>query len=308
MDAEEIARRIAAFREERSYGAAQLASEAVELLGAIAVDRDISDADFAELFPHAARQLGHARPSMAPLLNGAGTLLAAWNQAKRSSSTEQTRRSVAAAAAQWLAKQRAAADSIASNATEVIRGTVITLSYSSTVLRAIEACWMRDLLSGVLVAESRPLFEGRRTAADLASKGIPVALITDAQIGVFVSMANVAVVGADTLMAGGAVINKAGTLLLALAARRAHVPLYVLAGTQKIAPAPGRHHRMPFIIEEKDPEEVLPEPIEGVAVRNSYFDLTPGRYVTSYVTEDGLLTREEISARARHVPGAILLN
>jgi ribose 1,5-bisphosphate isomerase len=105
-------------------------------------------------------------------------------------------------------------------------------------------------------------------------------------------------IAADTIMAGGAVVNKAGTMLLALAARRCYVPLHTLANTQKIAPSPGRRHRMPFTIEEHDAEEVLPEPIKGVAVRNAYFDLTPGRYVTGYITEDGL-ARSPRRLRAR---------
>ena len=307
MDVEEIAKRIAGIQQDRHKGAAQLAADAVGLLGGMAADTEIPDAQLAELLPHTAHALGRARPSMAPLLNGAGTLLAAWLGAGRESRPAEARSAVAEAAQQWAARQEAAASIIADHTVEAISGTVITLSYSSTVLRALAACWDRNLLSGVIVGESRPLFEGRRTAAELASKGIPVALITDAEMGIFVSSANFAVVGADTIMAGGAVANKAGTLLLALAARRCHVPFYTLADTQKIAPAPGHHRRMTFTIEEKDPGEVLPEPMDGVAARNAYFDLTPGRYVTGYVTEDGVLNRREVADRARRAPGAILM-
>jgi ribose 1,5-bisphosphate isomerase len=307
MDIEEIARRVAAIQKDRDKGAAQLARDAVQLLGSMASEETIPDAQFAELFSHTARALGRARPSMAPLLNGAGTLLAAWLGAGGESRPVEARRTVAESAEQWLTRQETAAAVVADHAARAISGTVITLSYSSTVLRALAICWDRNLLTGVIVAESRPLFEGRRTAAELASRGIPVALITDAEMGIFVSTANFAVVGADTIMAGGAVANKAGTLLLALAARRAHVPLFTLADTQKIAPAPGRHRRMPFTIEEKDPDEVLPQQIVGVAVRNAYFDLTPGRYVTGYVTEDGLLSRRDVTERAKRASGAILL-
>ncbi len=307
MDAERISRRIAAIRDDRERGAAQLAVEAVRLLGDMAADRTVSDEEFGQIFPHAARQLARAQPSMAPLLNGAGAMLAEWRGAGGESRGPRSREAVASAATGWIARQGAAGEKIASLAAETVGGTLITLSHSSTVLAALKECWNRDGLSGVIVAESRPLYEGRRTAAELASLGIPVALITEAQIGVFVAMANAAVVGADTLMTGGAIVNKAGTLLLALAARRARVPFYALADTQKIAPAPGRRRRMPFTIEENDPSEVLPDPIEGVAVRNAYFDLTPGRYITGYVTEEGVLRARDITRLARTAPGAALL-
>ena len=307
MDAEEIARRIATIREDRKHGATQIAAEAAELIARIASDYDIPDSEFLELFPHAVQQVGRARPNTAPLLNGAASLLNAWNSSGGPAACSRARRAVVDAAEQWMETRRGAADAIADRTARVVLGSVITLGYSSTVIHALKTCWERDLLSGVIVAESRPNCEGKRTAAELAADGVPVALITDAQMGLFVSMANAAAVGADTLMAGGAVVNKAGTSLLAMAARRAHVPFYVLADTQKIAPAPSHHRRMSFTIEEHDPEEVLPGGIEGVAVRNSHFDLTPGRYVTGYITEDGLLTRKEITARARHAPGCILL-
>ncbi len=307
MDIEEISSRIAAIQQDQTRGAAQLAADAVRLLGAIAEDSTIPDSSFAELFPSVARALGRARPSMAPLLNGAGILLATWLESSTRATPAEGRAMAAGAAQGWLKSQEAATRIIADRATETISGTVITLSYSSTVLRSLMAGWDRGLLSGVVVAESRPLFEGRRTAEELARHGIPAALITDAEMGIFVSTVNVAIVGADTIMAGGAVVNKSGTLLLALAARRCHVPLYVLADTRKIAPAPGRHRRMPFTIEDHDPKEVLPDGIDGVGVRNAYFDLTPGRYVTGYVTEEGILNRRDISERARSAPGAILL-
>ena len=126
---EEIAKRVTAIRDDTNRGAAELARKAVEPLGALATDQGIPDARFGELFLHTARSLGRVRPSMTPLLNGAGTLLTAWMEAG----------------------------------------------------------------------------------------------------------------------------------------------------------------------------------IEGVTVRNAYFDLTPGRYVTGYVTEDGLLNRRDVSERARHAQGSILL-
>ena len=78
------------------------------------------------------------------------------------------------------------------------------------------------------MSEARPLNEGVRTARRLAEKGVSVTLITDAQMGLFVREAEAVVVGADSVLPDGSLVNKIGTHLLALAAREAKVPFYVM--------------------------------------------------------------------------------
>ncbi len=304
MTAEEIGRRISAIREDRERGATQIAREGVMLLAQLAKDPSVPDAHFADLFPRIAHDLARARPAMASLLNGAGRVMAAWVEAGGSSRPAAARAAAAESAHRWIEAQEANAAFIADHTAEVISGTAITLSYSSTVLRALEECWDRGVLKGAIVAESRPLLEGRRTAAALASLGIPTTLIMDAEMGLLAAEADAALVGADTILPDGSLANKAGTLLLALAARRCRVPFYTVAETHKIAPATRR--RTPFPHEEREPEEVLPEPITGVTARNLYFDLTPARYITGYITERGLLDHQDVAALAGEAPGLLL--
>jgi len=299
-----ISERIEAIHQNQEMGATQLAREAVRLLGEIAEDPEIPISLFPELLAGASRDLARARPSMASIYNAVGSLVAAWLESGGESNVAAARAAVAEAARRWIARQEAAAGVIADHAAEVIGGTVITLSFSSTVLRTLEECWSRDLLEEVIVAESRPLCEGRRTAETLGSRGIPTTLITDAQMGLFAAEARAAVVGADTIRPNGSLTNKSGTLLLALAARRCRVPFYALAETHKIAPNVGPF-RTPTL-EEKDPRELLAEPLPGVTVRNIYFDLTPARYITGYITEAGVLNRQEVASLAQKAPGAIL--
>lgn len=305
MDAQEIASRIEAVRRDEARGATQLAGEAVRLLADMATDATLPDDLFADLFPQTARHLARARPSMASLLNAVGKVMAAWLEGGGAARSGPARAEAAEAARRWLAASEADLGFVADHAAETISGSVIALSYSSTVVRALEECWERGVLTGAIVAESRPLFEGRRTAAALASKGIPTVLITDAQIGIFVSGVSAAVVGADSLLPTGYLVNKAGTNLLALAARRSRIPFYALADTQKILP--WRRDRAAYSLEERDPSELLPKPIPGVAVRNVAFDLTTAGYVTGYITEKGLLDRQDIRALSRQASGLVLL-
>ncbi|MGE5618862.1 MAG: translation initiation factor eIF-2B [Sphingomonadaceae bacterium] len=305
MNVQEIASRVEAIREEEEMGATGLARRALELLGEMATDPALPNDSFADLFLDTARGLGIARPSVASLSNGVAAVLAAWLEAGGAHNVGAARAAAADEARRWIARQDSSLSVIADHAAEVVTGIVITLGYSSTVLHALKECWARGVISGVTVAESRPRCEGWKTAAALAARGIPTTLITDAEVGIFAPEAGAALVGAGTIRPNGALVNGTGTLLLALAARRCRVPFYALAETHKIAPWEERGKRLPP--EERDSRAILPEPIPGVVARNVAFDVTPTRYLTGYITERGLLDRNDVVALSKEVPGALML-
>ena len=95
-------------------------------------------------------------------------------------------------------------------------------------------------------------------------------------------------VGADAVTAEG-VINKAGTLGLATAARSWSIPFYVLAGSEKFLPAASAG----ALQQERPAAEILASPPAGLRVVNRYFDLTPLDCTTGIVTERGVLTARE---------------
>ncbi len=108
-------------------------------------------------------------------------------------------------------------------------------------------------------------------------------------MGLFVREAEAAVVGADSVQPNGSFVNKVGTHLLALGARADKVPLYVLAETLKVA-APSQPQR--FTVEEGKRREITRA--RWLEVRNVYFEVTPARLVSSYVTEDGVRKPSEM--------------
>jgi len=100
------------------------------------------------------------------------------------------------------------------------------------------------------------------------------------------------IVGADRVARNGDFANKIGTYGLALAAQAHEVPFHVVAPLSTFDPALDNGAAIP--IEERDPGEVLTLhgtalAVEGVGARNPAFDVTPGRLVTSFVTEQGAL-------------------
>ena len=55
------------------------------------------------------------------------------------------------------------------------------------------------------------------------------------------------------------------------------------------------------LLEEKEATEVLDQLINGVTVRNFYFDRTPHQLVSKVITEQGMLDENEIAEIARQV-------
>jgi len=141
----------------------------------------------------------------------------------------------------------------------------------------------------VVVTESRPKREGVHLGRELAQAGVRVTLISDAAAGVFVPRCEAVLVGADAIGGDDQLINKAGTRLIALAARESGVPCYAVAQTHKIAPAD-----WPLALTPQDPGDLARA--RRVRVANIAFDATPLSWFTAVATERGLLTRQLLAA------------
>jgi len=173
-------------------------------------------------------------------------------------------------------------------------GALATAGYG-TALGIIKAAHEQGKRIQVFAGETRPLLQGARlTAWELVDAQIPVTLITDSMAGHFMSQGKIdcVVVGADRIAANGDVANKIGTYSVAVLARENSVPFYVAAPTSTIDLSLKSGAEIP--IEEREPEEVTwvggtriaPD---GVGVANPAFDVTPHRYVTAIITEQGIL-------------------
>jgi methylthioribose-1-phosphate isomerase len=172
-------------------------------------------------------------------------------------------------------------------------GALATAGYG-TALGVIRAAVEAGKPVRVLACETRPFLQGARlTAWELARDRIPVELITDSMAGHFLSGGGIeaVLVGADRIAANGDVANKVGTYTLAVLARENGVPFYVAAPTTTIDLACAGGASIP--IEERAGAEVLvfagtSIAPAGVEARYVAFDVTPARYVTAIVTDQGV--------------------
>jgi translation initiation factor 2B subunit (eIF-2B alpha/beta/delta family) len=209
----QLERRLGAFERNRRSGAAELAREAVAILQA-ARARSANAATLNRL----RRRLARAHPTMA----------AVWNAAHAA----EPREFLKAIAVAWRRAARNARRLLPSS------GTVVTLSYSSTVVAALQR-----RRGQVIVAESLPGGEGERMARALRRRGTRAIVVPDATVAAWVTEADAVVFGADAVTRRG-VINKVGSRLLALAARAERCPCYVVADTSKFA-LPGSRFPLP---------------------------------------------------------------
>jgi len=281
---ENIEQRIVEITNDREHGSRWLVRETLALLHELATDTSVSSEQALQQLRNAGQRLMQARPAMAALAGAVERVLYVSDHLPN----------IAQEAERLLADYNAATARIMDNARSLLKGILMTHSMSGTVLDVLVGC--RHDIERIIVLEGRPRYEGRDLARQLARNGIAVTLITDAQADIFLPECRAVVVGADTILANGDVINKAGTALLAWAARGHKVPLYVLSETLKISPR--RWSGDLVLLEEKEPEEVLEQPIAGVVTRNFYFDRTPARLITSIITEKSVMGQRAIQQEA----------
>ena len=284
MSSKTFQRELAAIRADRTSGAAELARRCLEIIAENSLrDSSVSTRELLDKLNSRAQLLAGTRPSMVVLAN----LLLTFRQHVEKFSpltAAEARKRCAATAEKIAAASIEAARDTAGHAAEFIGHgkSVFTLSYSSTVMQTFSLLPENDLR--VIIAESRPLNEGFRLAQKLAALKIPTTLITDAQTGLFVKEADLVLVGADSIMEDFSTVNKAGTYLLALAARDNNIPFYVVSESCKRI-LPGIQTPEP---EDMDPAELDFPELPGVTVRNIYFDLTPARLISGWINESGM--------------------
>ncbi|MCL7416969.1 MAG: initiation factor 2B-like protein [Halalkalicoccus sp.] len=264
---------VGSVREDRTHGSAYVSVRALEVLR----DRAGEGADWSALVERATALL-EARPSMAALENRV-------NRAMTGASGTENAAVLERAAREGIDRALAADGRAAGNAAEHVSGTVLTLSRSGTVEEALSV----GDLDRVIVLESRPNREGVDVAERLVD-ALDVTVTLDAAVAHVMEGVDSVLVGADTVLADGSVINKVGTRTAAVAAAHEGVPVYAVAAVDKISPSSEP------VLESVDRGALTDD--ERVAVECPLFDRTPPDLVTGVITEEGVLATTGIAQRA----------
>ena len=169
---------------------------------------------------------------------------------------------------------------------EIVRdGQLILIHcHSSTVTGILKKAWDSGKRFNVICTETRPSKQGFISAKELAEHEIPTTIVIDSAVASVMAGVDMALVGADTILKNGDVVNKIGTLGVALAAKEFGVPMYV--ATQRLKfDTKGKG----VGIESRPAEEILEgAELPGVEIENLVFDITKKSYFKGIITEGGI--------------------
>lgn len=175
-------------------------------------------------------------------------------------------------------------------------GALATGGYG-TALGVIRAAHESGKRIKVFATETRPFMQGARlTVWELSQEKIPVELIPDNHVGFLMGNKEISrvIVGADRIALNGDTANKIGTSVAALCAHEFRIPFYVAAPVSTFDRQISQGAAIP--IEERDGKEVKYLQGKLLTVRNVKaryysFDVTPGKHVTAFITEKGIVKR-----------------
>lgn len=204
------------------------------------------------------------------------------------------------------AEDRALCDGIAHHGVDLIQPGMGVLTHCNagalattglgTATAPMYLAHQRGVAFKVYADETRPLLQGARlTAWELQCAGLDVTLITDSMAASVMArgLIDLVIVGTDRVSANGDVVNKIGTLGVAILARHFGLPFYVACPSSTIDLATPSGDQVE--IEERAPEEVTGfggtrTAPPAMQVRNPAFDVTPHNLVTGIITEHGLIS------------------
>lgn len=163
--------------------------------------------------------------------------------------------------------------------------TVYTHCHSSTVVGAVtQAAADREV--SARVTETRPLYQGRQTAEELADAGVAVELYVDAAARLALRGSDVMLIGADAIARDGTVLNKVGSGMIAAAADALDVPVYVVTHSWKFNP--DARTGKAISLEHRDAGEVWRDAPDGVDVENYAFERIDPAHITGIASELGV--------------------
>jgi len=161
---------------------------------------------------------------------------------------------------------------------------IFTHCHSTNVVGALIYAKNKGKKFEVYNTETRPMFQGRKTARELKAAGIKVTMFVDSALGIALSKeqgtkrANKVFLGADALLKNG-VINKIGSEVIARIAKQEKIPVYVIADSWK-------YTTKKIKLENRKLNEVWAKAPKNIKLKNPAFEFVKKKYITKIITEN----------------------
>lgn len=165
---------------------------------------------------------------------------------------------------------------------------IFTHCHSTNVVNALIYAKKKGKKFQVYNTETRPLYQGRKTAKQLKRAKIKVTMFVDSAIGIALAgkqgirKANKIFLGSDALLKNG-IINKVGSGVIAQLARINKTPVYIIADSWKFT-----KKRVPF--EQRELNEIWNQAPSHIKIKNPAFEFVDKKYIKKIITEFGSLS------------------
>ncbi|VVB83585.1 Ribose 1,5-bisphosphate isomerase [uncultured archaeon] len=177
---------------------------------------------------------------------------------------------------------------------------IFTHCHSTNVVNALVFAKKSWAKFEVYNTETRPLFQGRRTADELRKAGIKVTMFVDSASAIAMEKenrkdkvyVNKVFLGADALLHNG-IINKIGSGLISELAYSHKIPVYIIADSWK-------YSRKKVPIENRSLNEIWNRAPKDIRIKNPAFEFVPKKYITGIVTELGIMKYDKFVKKMRN--------
>jgi len=162
---------------------------------------------------------------------------------------------------------------------------IFTHCHSTNVIQALLNAKKHKKQFQVYNTETRPLYQGRKTARELSKAKIKVTHFTDSALGVALEKrqgtkkATKVFLGADALTKKG-IINKIGSKVIAQIEHQQKIPVYIIADSWKFT-----NKNLP--LEQRHLNEVWNKAPKNIKIKNPAFEAVPKNLITKIITEKG---------------------
>lgn len=172
---------------------------------------------------------------------------------------------------------------------------VLTHCHSTSAVKTLALHKVKGLKFKVFNTETRPLYQGRKTAKDLIEEWIDVTMVVDGVAPFLMDeesgtdlMMDCVIIGCDAIKLDGGVINKVWSYAVGLSALYANVPVYIAGNLLKV----DVHDTIQ--IEQRHSHEVWEDAPDKVDFLNFAFDKIPPKFIRGIITEFGIIKPREI--------------
>lgn len=172
---------------------------------------------------------------------------------------------------------------------------IFTHCHSSTVEAILIKAKEQKKVFEVFNTETRPRFQGRITAINLAKHKIPVTHMVDSAGRAIIRKCDLFLFGCDAITSEGHLFNKIGTESLIDAAFEADIDSYSATSSWKFDPETIKGTSTK--IEQRNSSEVWDKPPKGVKIFNPAFEIINPDKFTGVITELGIFKAEAMISK-----------